>query len=709
MAQVQPKALALNVAAYFGLDHIVKMLQDRSTKLSDQKTTLDYVESNDRVYGTVLHWAALGGHESILRLLLTQEGTDRLINERNIYGNTAVFEAVRTRRRQSIRQLMAHGADLFMNGDMNTVPPLHQAACHGTVEDIEVLMESNEKQRLLKHRAHGNTTALHGAVSFNRPDTTGALIDHGASLYENEKYGKTPLFMAADYGATRTAALLIARDSSMQHLLLPDVSRRTPFQKACVLGHIEVLKLFMQREEARAALLEWGSRSYGALQFAALNGQASVVEFLLDYCPLPLPEDIHGTTLLHLAVRSGDVNTTVVILEHCKMDELLESRSTSGCTALHDAAKRGHAEVVQVLADVGADLNAQCDNGRTALHFAAEENLDTVIEVLKEAGTDLEKQDDDDRAPLQIAIECRSTQAAGALVLANAVRPDLSDSDMAWAKLQPWWLYFLDNTNETTGSHQPKTAHDVFHAFFCLKNTPLRLIPDHDRRIQLVQEILETAEYWIMSKSAYEASVPLRPFTEHDGDFILLRSPPIVGRNFRPVQKIIFTFTSRDQGFSDSDGKGTYDGSFTWFDAARQREGSSIRPFEIVKNIHAGQAFKTHTITWTSDGRLDNYPYGADTAFVAEWVKSLRPGDRVIVTPRALFPAWTNYVSRAEVEVYTSCLPDSRSRTSVRPDGELLATSMAAPFRKRYWWSYYAVRGCLSAGFDHDEDLLLWT
>ena len=209
--------------------------------------------------------------------------------------------------------------------------------------------------------------------------------------------------------------------------------------------------------------------------------------------------------------------------------------------------------------------------------------------------------------------------------------------------------------------------------------------------------------------SMTEASVPLRPFTEHDGDFILLRSPPIVGRNFRPVQKITFTFTSRDQGFSDSGGKGTYDGSFTWFNAARQREGSSIRPFTIVKSIHAGGAFKTHTITWTSAGRLDNYSYGADTAFVAEWVKSLRPGDRVIVTPGALFPAWTNYVSRAEVEVYTSCLPDSRSRTSVRPDGELLATSIAAPFRKRYWWSYYAVRGCSSAGFDHDEDLLLWT
>ena len=178
-----------------------------------------------------------------------------------------------------------------------------------------------------------------------------------------------------------------------------------------------------------------------------------------------------------------------------------------------------------------------------------------------------------------------------------------------------------------------------FHAFFCLKNTPLRLVPDHDRRAQLVQEILEIAEYWITSKSAYEASVPLRPFTEHDGDFILLRSPPIVRRNFRPIQKIKFTFTSKDQGSSDSGGKGTYYGSFTWFDAARQREGSSIGPFTVVKNIHAGQAFKIQTITLTSDGRLDKYPSGADNTFVAEWVKSLRRGDQVIVTPKALFPA----------------------------------------------------------------------
>ena len=86
-------------------------------------------------------------------------------------------------------------------------------------------------------------------------------------------------------------------------------------------------------------------------------------------------------------------------------------------------------------------------------------------------------------------------------------------------------------------------------------------------------------EYWITSKIIHAEK---RAFTMHDGDFIYLRSRPIVGRAICPVQKIITTTTSKDQGWSDTSDHGTYDGSFSWFNIAHQREGTQVKPIRLT-------------------------------------------------------------------------------------------------------------------------------
>ena len=52
------------------------------------------------------------------------------------------------------------------------------------------------------------------------------------------------------------------------------------------------------------------------------------------------------------------------------------------------AAEEGHLDVVKVLADAGADVNAADDNGETALMMAAAMNCKDVVGVLLAAGAD---------------------------------------------------------------------------------------------------------------------------------------------------------------------------------------------------------------------------------------------------------------------------------------------------------------------------------
>ena len=72
---------------------------------------------------------------------------------------------------------------------------------------------------------------------------------------------------------------------------------------------------------------------------------------------------------LHAAARDGDLSAVKALL-HEGAD--VNARDTKGNTALHFAALKGHATVVEVLlAAHNIDVNAENHQGNTPLHFAA--------------------------------------------------------------------------------------------------------------------------------------------------------------------------------------------------------------------------------------------------------------------------------------------------------------------------------------------------
>ncbi|KAH9955976.1 ankyrin repeat-containing domain protein [Lactifluus volemus] len=77
--------------------------------------------------------------------------------------------------------------------------------------------------------------------------------------------------------------------------------------------------------------------------------------------------------------------------------------ANNGWTPLHRASLSGHLEVVRLLLDHGADVNATKQDHRRSLHLASSSGYPEIVKLLLERGADIHVLDDDGRTPSQEA------------------------------------------------------------------------------------------------------------------------------------------------------------------------------------------------------------------------------------------------------------------------------------------------------------------
>ena len=119
--------------------------------------------------------------------------------------------------------------------------------------------------------------------------------------------------------------------------------------------------------------------------FGAVSSHASIVRILLNKgADVSIVGD-DGFTALHLAVQTGNLAVSTLLVE-AGADVNLQARNSNGGTALLMSAQKGHLEVMKMLIDAGADLRATTSKGSTTLHLAAEYGHTEVITALLKAG-----------------------------------------------------------------------------------------------------------------------------------------------------------------------------------------------------------------------------------------------------------------------------------------------------------------------------------
>jgi ankyrin repeat protein len=363
---------------------------------------------------TPLIYAAWADQPELVKLFL-ERGADTEV--RHDRGERAIDTAARHGNIRVVEALIEAGASY-------TLTHLLQAGLVGQVErlldaDPALLHQRDEEGNLPLHHVVGpenrydpalltllivrgadieardgcGRTALHCALDAERQDAIALLLAHAAEV---------DLFAAAGLGDTERVEALLHSDSMLANAQQKD--GLTPLFYAARYGHTSIAKsLLVQGATADGYVERWWMEPT-PLHAAALHGHTETCRLLIEAGSDIERRNEHGYTPLLVAARWGHLDCVTLLLDS---GADLHAYDNNGMSALDWAA--GNLPLAQLLVARGFNVNRKAPPGswseRTALHFAARHGHAEVIAFLLASGADPTLTDRQGRTPQEIVVQ----------------------------------------------------------------------------------------------------------------------------------------------------------------------------------------------------------------------------------------------------------------------------------------------------------------
>jgi ankyrin repeat protein len=242
------------------------------------------------------------------------------------------------------------------------------------------------------------------------------LVEKGADVNTRRENEISALFKACEGGHEKVAQLLLDHGATTE---ARDRDGRTALYKPAMRGHLSIVRLLLEKKadsnsrdkEGRTVLVHLAAEKPG-------KWKRDMIELLLNYADIEAKDDTRRTTLIWAAATGKPELVDLLLSGEHKADT--SASNNRGRTALMFASENNHLEVLQKLLAAGADPRAVSDGGWTgesrlhlirrtsltrpqALHNAADKGHARVVEILLETQIDVNAQLSNGMTPLHWA------------------------------------------------------------------------------------------------------------------------------------------------------------------------------------------------------------------------------------------------------------------------------------------------------------------
>lgn len=281
-------------------------------------------------------------------------------------------------------------------------------------------------------------TVLHAAIKLDLTDFASFLIGVGNETFAQAHYIvkhsgvegiKTALHLATEKGNVQLAVTLLTKVYGKQKKLAfikqetaVDIQGQRPRLLSCLhlaayFGHTELVKMYL---DEGLDVNHMNGKKDTALLWAARWGHDDTVTLLLDRGADPEIKNDKGSTALYWAIRYQHESTVELLLTKGKANPNT-TRKLGLVAPIVIAAAYGNIKICQALArHPDTQINLKIRGGDTAIHNAAKEGHLDVVLLLYSKGAYFDEKDEVGDTPMLLAAKNGHVKVVNALLKRNA-------------------------------------------------------------------------------------------------------------------------------------------------------------------------------------------------------------------------------------------------------------------------------------------------
>lgn len=331
--------------------------------------TVTNLDLQDACGRTALSIASFHGHTKIVDDLLEHFASTSLCNHQ---GQTPLVVAAEQGHFKCVQLLLEHPSNPDQK-DNSGRTALQYACARGCVDMVKALVhasanmmvrsEIDESTMLILSARKGFSDIVHFFLENTAMDVNAVDCAHRSALY-----------YACEY-PTMFATL----EAHGANVYEKDYSHKTILMRACEIGCLEIVTKLLAYDNMQVNAID--SDGNTALMFASLYGKVEVVSLLLDHGADPVIADNEEDTPLTSACMFGQEKVVECLLSRVQYVGL-QSVNGQWMNCLHQAARRGHANIVKMLLDAGLSPTDRDLSDKSPLHYACEFRHISVVRVL---------------------------------------------------------------------------------------------------------------------------------------------------------------------------------------------------------------------------------------------------------------------------------------------------------------------------------------